>query len=149
MPRIRSPQDFLAGLALIMLAVAAFWFASDLDTGRAIRMGPGYFPKVLCGLIAGAGLLVMFSALTADGPPLERWRWHGIAIVLGSLLFYAFTIRTLGLAVSGGLTVLIASAAAADFNWKQSVLFTVGLLVFTILLFPIALGVPLPIWPSF
>lgn len=149
MLRVRSLQELFAGLALIALAAAAFWFVRDLDPGRAVKMGPGYFPQVLCGLIGISGILVALTGFTTEGPGLERWRWHGIAIVLGAIVFYAFTIRTLGLAVAGGLTVLISSAAAMDFKWKQSVLFTAALMVFTILLFPIALSVPIPIWPQF
>lgn len=40
-------SDFLAGLVMLGIGALAFYMALDYPFGSAVRMGPGYFPRVL------------------------------------------------------------------------------------------------------
>ncbi|WP_413757962.1 tripartite tricarboxylate transporter TctB family protein, partial [Vibrio vulnificus] len=53
-------RDFWAGLLYLIIGAAALYMAADYEMGTAISMGPGYFPKVLSGLLIliGAASLV-------------------------------------------------------------------------------------------
>ena len=55
MLRVKSPQDFGAGVVFVLLGLAGYYFGSDLAFGTAARMGPGYFPMLLSGLIVVVG----------------------------------------------------------------------------------------------
>jgi len=145
--RVRSPQDLVGGIALILLALLAWSQIGELKVGTAARMGPGYFPAALSILVGLFGLVLVARSLAADGPALERWHLRRMIPVLGAIILFAFAIRPLGLVISAVGLVLLASAAAPDLRWRDSLIFGVALVVFSVLVFPVALGLPLPVWP--
>lgn len=147
--KVKSPQNLAGGLVLIVFALFVLWNTDDLATGVAMRMGPGYFPKLLAILIAACGVVMTGMSLAVDGPRLESWDLKSTALILLSIVVFAFAIRTLGLVITGALLVLISSFASRDLRWRETLLFGAGLLVLTVLMFPIALNLPLPIWPRF
>ena len=55
--RIKSPKDFWTGVAYSVIGVIAFWIARDYSFGTDSRMGAGYFPNVLSGLLMVFGVL--------------------------------------------------------------------------------------------
>lgn len=148
MPRVNSPKNLLGGLLLLALAALAFWQTQELEIGRAMRMGPGYFPRILTVLIAACGLGLVAMSAFAKGPALEPWSFGRLAIVLGAIVAFAIALRPLGLVLSGAMIIAIASAAAPDMRWKETAVFGVALIVFAVLLFSYALNLPLPLWPA-
>ncbi len=149
MTRLRNPGNLIGGLALIALALFTFWQISDLEVGRAMRMGPGYFPRLLAILIAAMGVLLIAISAFQPGPRLERWSLGKLALVLGSIVIFALAIRPLGLIVAGAILIVMSTLAAPGTRWKETLIFGVALLVFVTLLFPVALGLPIAIWPRF
>ena len=146
---VKSPQNLVGGLVLIGIALLVFWQTQELATGTAVRMGPGYFPRLLAILIAVCGAALAATSLAVRGPRLEGWTLRPILFILGSIIFFAFAIRPLGIVGTGAILVLLSSVGSREVRWKETLLFAVGLLVFTVILFPIALGLPMPIWPRF
>ena len=67
MLRVKSPQDLGAGLVFMLIGLAGLYFGSELAFGTAARMGPGYFPIVLSGLIMAIGIIVGLRGLTSRG----------------------------------------------------------------------------------
>ncbi|HZH29065.1 MAG TPA: tripartite tricarboxylate transporter TctB family protein [Azospirillaceae bacterium] len=146
--RVKSPQNLIGGLLMIGLAALVFWLIEDLPVGRALRMGPAYFPRLLAYLVLATGFVLVAVSFFVRGPELGHWAFGRLSVVLLAIVVFAFSVRPLGLLVTGVLVLGVASAAAPDFRWRQTLLFGAGLLAFVILLFPVALGLPLPIWPS-
>ena len=62
---IGNNKDFWAGAMLIAIGVAAAWIARDYPFGSTFRMGAGYFPSVLGGVLGG------FSRPDASGRDLD------------------------------------------------------------------------------
>lgn len=149
MVRVRSPQDVVGGLALVVVAVVAWTQLGELRMGTAMRMGPGYFPTILAGLVGLFGLFIAGRALVLDGPRLDPWGWRHIIPVIGAIAIFAFAIRPLGLVLSGAAIVLVSSFAAPDLRWRETLLFGAALVLFTVLLFKVALGLPFAVWPRF
>ena len=54
--RIRSQSDFWSGVLFVAIGVTVVVLAQDYRLGTAARMGPGYFPTLLGGLLALLGL---------------------------------------------------------------------------------------------
>ena len=50
--------------------------------------------------------------------------------------------------MTGAILVVVASLAAPDVRRVELMIFTIALVTFATLLFPIALNLPLPLWPS-
>ena len=72
--KIKAPKDFWAGLMFIAFG-AAFMIGAlmNYQMGTAVRMGPGYFPTVLGGLMVVLGVLVLIeSVATFVAPPPGR-----------------------------------------------------------------------------
>ena len=72
-PSILNNKDVWAGLMLICIGAAAMFFARNYPFGTALRMGPGYFPMLLGGLLILFGLYILASGL-AQRPRRSRAR---------------------------------------------------------------------------
>jgi hypothetical protein len=145
---VKNPRDVTAGVLLILVAALFAWLGSDLPLGRAVRMGPGYFPMILCGLLAFLGLIVVISGLslgddhergTAAGIP-----WRGLFFVTLAVVVFGVGVRTLGLGPSMGLSVFISSLASQKFNLLRSLLMSGIMVAFSWAVFIKGLGLPLP-----
>lgn len=70
--RVKSPKDFWAGLMFIAFGLFfVIWAVTNYQMGSAVRMGPGYFPAVLGGLLAVLGLTVLIESFAMEGAKLE------------------------------------------------------------------------------
>ena len=63
----RNNRDFFAGMMYIVLGAVGMWIARDYPFGSALRMGPGYFPTVLGGMMIAFGI-----CRPADGRAQQR-----------------------------------------------------------------------------
>jgi len=155
--RIRSSQDFTAGVFMVVLSVIALVLARDLAVGTLRQIGPGMLPVSFAVICAALGLMLVVSSLRYNGEKLEGWSWKGVLLVLGGACVFGLTIRgfdigpisvpALGLLVAGPLVMLISGLAADDLNFKQLVLFTIGMCAACIALFKYALNLPIPLAP--
>ena len=57
---LRNSKDFLSGLLLIVIGGGAFVMSLDYPFGSTVRMGPGYFPRVLAGITVAFGVSYNF-----------------------------------------------------------------------------------------
>lgn len=112
MIRIRSPQDFAAGLLFMGLAAFALWIARDYPIGTAVRMSSGYFPRLLCFLLLAIGVFVTLRALKCDGPAITHVRFRPLVLVTASIVVFAYAIQTVGVVIATVLLVLIGGYAS-------------------------------------
>ena len=80
--RVKSPQDFGAAILFLAIGIAGIYFGRDLAFGTASRMGPGYFPTMLSGIIVLIGAIVGLQSLVVEGPPIEPIRLRPILFIL-------------------------------------------------------------------
>lgn len=143
---IKNQKDFWTGIMFIGFALAALWIGKDYAVGSASRMGPGYFPTVLCALLILFGVLALIRGVRVKAPPIKDVAWKAGAIVLLSMTAFGYLLERAGLPIS--LTVLIlGSALASDkfhFNLRTAI-FAVGLIVFCVIVFVPGLGLPIPL----
>jgi putative tricarboxylic transport membrane protein len=146
---IKSPQDFIGGVALLAISVVAYFAMNNLGAMRGFSFGAGTVPRLFCFLLGLLSLLIMASSFTAKGPKLEHIPWRGPVFILASVVFFGVAIRTLGLGITGIITVLLSGAAVEDFKIGEGIIFAVVITAFCAFLFPFALGQPIPLWPTF
>jgi hypothetical protein len=142
---IRSPQDFAAGLFLVAVAGFAIWQASDLPLGTLRAMGPGMLPRAVALMVAAGGVMLIILSFVQRGPALERVHWRGPFFILGGIILFALTIRTLGLLLAGPIAMFFGSMASDEFRWKESIVFALALTGLCIVLFKFILGLPIPV----
>lgn len=143
--RVRNPQDLLAGLVLVAVALFALWASAGLSQGRLGALGPGMMPRATAVLMGVIGLLVAVSAFVSPGPRLERWSLRGPFFVCLALVTFAVTIRWVGLVVAGPLVAIISGAASPETRIKEIVIFGIAVTIFSIALFRYVLNLPIPV----
>src|SRR3977135_1965336 len=147
--KIRNPQDFFAGLVLMAVALFAVWAASNLPGMRGFAFGPGTTPRLFAGLLLVTGAAVTLIGFLTEGAPLERYHVRGPLFVCAAILFFAASVRPLGLVISSYITIMISAGATEDTRWLETGIWGAILTTFCALLFPYALNLPLPLWPQF
>ncbi|MGO4714513.1 tripartite tricarboxylate transporter TctB family protein [Bradyrhizobium sp. 2TAF24] len=148
-PRLKGAQDYYGGVALIAVALFAFWASNDLNGMRGFSFGPGTAPRMFAALLAALGIAVAAGGLVTDGAPLARFAWRGPFFVTVSVLLFAVAIRPLGLIVSGIITFLVAAMGSPETRWLEAVIVGVALTAFCAVLFPFMLGLSFQLWPQF
>ena len=146
MVRVKGPQDLGAGLVFLAIGIAGLYFGSELAVGTSARMGPGYFPVLLSGLIIVVGLVVGFQGLTVEGPPIEKVQLRPISFIIAAILIFGFLIESIGLALTAILLTIFAAYARPEVKLSETILLGVGLALFTVVVFVYVLGQALPAW---
>jgi putative tricarboxylic transport membrane protein len=146
---IKSPQDFVGGVALLAITVVAYVAMNKLGVMRGFSFGAGTVPRLFCLLLGVLSVAIIVSSFTTRGPKLENIPWRGPVFILASVVFFGLSIRTLGLAITGVITVLLSGMAVEDFKIGEGTIFALIITAFCAFLFPFALGQPIPLWPTF
>ena len=148
--KIKSPQDFWAGLMFIAFGVFFLVVAQmNYQMGTAVRMGPGYFPTVLGGILAVLGAIILFGSLAVEGPAVAKFHFRPLIFILISSLAFAYLLKPLGLLLAGIALVFISAYGGHEFKWKEVAILSVVLVIFSVLVFVKALVLPFPICPDF
>lgn len=141
----RAIKDLLAGLVFIGFGLAFAVGAATYEIGTALRMGPGYFPLVLGGLLVFLGVLIIVKASVAgEEDAIGPVPWKAALVIVGALVFFGATIRGLGVVPSVFVTALVAGLSGRRPGFVAPVAIALGLTVASVLIFIVALELPLP-----
>lgn len=143
----RLSRDAVAGLFLIFVAAASYFGIRELPLGDPSGIGPGLVPKLVSGLIAVLGLVIMALGLASTSGRLESISVRGPLFVLGAVVLFGALIRPLGIVVAGPLAVLLAGAADRETRPVELVIFALVLSALSIGLFKYLLRLPIPLAP--
>jgi hypothetical protein len=139
-------RDLAAGGVFILIG-ASFglnaWFT--LRLGEAQAMGPGYFPVVLGAVLVALGSAIALSALGKDTVPFGTVSWRGVVLVSLSILFFAVTVRRLGLGPSLFVSTLLAALASGRLSLPGALLLALSMSAFSVGVFIYALRLPYPV----
>lgn len=138
----KDSTDLAAGLLLMAAAAFFGWQTLDLEIGTSLRMGPGYFPMVLSGLLFLLGALVALKSLGREGEPFGRIAWRGMAFILPAPVFFGLTVRGLGFVPALFITTLIAAQASRRMRPLPALLLAVIVTIMSTLIFSYGLGLP-------
>jgi len=149
--RIRNHRDFWSGVLFIATGLLFMVLSRQYNLGTAAKMGPGYFPTILGGLMAALGVLIMLPAFSSKGPQVrvDKMDFKSIVLILVAVAVYAATLPKLGFIVSLFLLIMISSWASHEFKLMTSLLSSVVLLVFSWLVFVKGLELQFPFLPTF
>ena len=139
-----DPVNGLCGA--IFVGIGAFFAVQSLglEIGTAFRMGPGYFPLVLAGVLILLGAIILFQAVRAASEPIGPLAIRGILFILPAPILFGLTIRGLGFVPSIFLTALLASFASHRMRPGMALVLASGVTLFAVAVFSYALGLPFP-----
>ncbi|MHB2264835.1 tripartite tricarboxylate transporter TctB family protein [Aliihoeflea sp. PC F10.4] len=149
-----SLKNVFAGLIFIGIGAAFAYASFGYEMGRAVRMGPGYFPLVLAGILMTFGIIIFVQALFSgpDEVAISAVPWRGLFLLIGALVFFGLTIRGLGLVPSLFITVLMAALASQRTGPLGALVMALAITLLCLALFVWALGLTLPLfgpWTAF
>ena len=147
---LRVDYRDLIGGALITLSGAGAMYHSltAFSLGTAARMGPGYFPALVGGVLMMCGLMIMVPALLRAGPgPTLEFRpllWISL-----SMLAFALLVLPFGLVPAIIAQTVLAGVSDCKLSWRGSLILAGALSIGATLVFKVGLGVILPTfaWP--
>ncbi|MBC7780268.1 MAG: tripartite tricarboxylate transporter TctB family protein [Proteobacteria bacterium] len=138
-------QDFWAGLMFLGLGLLAVYVARDYPIGRAMRMGPGYFPTYLGMLLTFIGAIVAgrsFFTEPTDEERTTRWAMVPLTLMPLSVILFAVVVDNFGLVLAVALLIGFASASVKNFKPIELIVMYGVLVATAILVFQKGLGVP-------
>jgi Tripartite tricarboxylate transporter TctB family. len=140
-----SRNDLAAGAIFVGFGAFFALEAMNYQFGTLFRMGPGFMPVVLGGVLVALGLAVAIAGFRkSDDGAAAPWPWRGMALVLGTIVFFAATIRGLGfipvVLISGFATAL----SSTRNTLLSALLISVGLCVLCLVIFVVGLGMIVP-----
>ena len=69
-------KDVLAGLMFIGIGAFGLWISRNYPIGTSLRMGTGYVPRLLCWILLGIGVCILFSGLRQPTPRYAARGWR-------------------------------------------------------------------------
>jgi hypothetical protein len=140
----KSLKDLLAGLVFIAFGLAFGYASLGYDIGSALRMGPGYFPLFLSGILIVLGAVILVQGFfQTEESPISPTPWLALVLLVAALFIFGFTVRGLGLVPSLMITVFMSAFASRRTGVLGAIALTVGLTVVCVLIFVYGLGLPL------
>jgi putative tricarboxylic transport membrane protein len=142
----RAGTDILAGLIFVGFGLAFAIASLRYELGRPLRMGPGYFPLVLGGILVLLGLLITGKGFVAGAEErLGGVPWRALLLIVVAVLFFGLTVRGLGLIPTTAVTALLTALASYRTGILAAVAIAAGLTVLCVLIFVLALQLRLPL----
>ncbi|TNC61821.1 tripartite tricarboxylate transporter TctB family protein [Rubellimicrobium roseum] len=141
--RTFDPTDVAAGVIFILLGLAFGFSALGLEIGTSLRMGPGYAPLVLAGVLTLLGVLILASGLRSHpDEAIGPLAWRGAAFLLPAPILFGLTVRGLGFVPALFLATLLAAFASPRMKPWQALALAVTVTAFSTIVFSYALGLP-------
>ena len=144
--RINTP-DLAFAVFLIAIGALALALASPLAVGTAAAMGPGYVPRGLAILIMVYGAVLGARALFSGRAPMPAIEWRPLFLIFSAVALFAVLLPFAGLALTSFVLVICAGFAAYDVRFRENAIAAVVLAAFAVVLFVMALGLPIQVWP--
>ena len=145
--KIRNPKDFLAGLMFIAFGLAAVILAYNYNMGTAARMGPAYFPKVLGGVLAVLGAIILVESFVVEGTAPKNFALRPLILILLSTIIFGVLLRPLGLVLALFALIVVSALGGHEFKWKEVLILFVILAAGSVAVFVYGLQLQFPIWP--
>lgn len=142
--------DLFAGATFIVLGLAFAIGGSRYDVGSALRMGSGYVPLALGGLLVVLGLVIVAIAFRGGDPSIrdvvrEPVPWRRGGLLVGAILFFGFFVGGLGLGPTLFVTTFIAALAGHGTGPLKAALTAAGITALCLVVFVALLQLRLPI----
>lgn len=149
--KLRNHRDFWAGIMFLAFGVLFIFWSRAYQLGTAAKMGPGYFPTVLGGIMAVLGLIIMLGAFARSNPEtkVERIGFKEIILVNVAVGAFALLLAPLGMIVAIIALTFIAAAASHEFKVKETAINAIVISALAFIVFAWGLEVQMPSWPSF
>jgi hypothetical protein len=141
----RNNRDFFGGLMYIVTGAIGLWIARDYPFGSALRMGPGYFPSVLAGMMILFGIAIMMMGFKNNEKIKGNWSIRALIVLPLSTVAFGWLMEEAGFIPAMLVLIPFAAAAGKEFKLVEIILLTIGLTILCTGMFIYGLGLPYPL----
>jgi hypothetical protein len=142
-------KELLSGLLFLLIGLAAILISRDYPFGTAMRMGSGYFPTVLGGILVLFGVfLIARGARSHDQAPLLTWGWRPLACIVLSMVLFGFLMPRFGLVPALVALFFVSAFGGREFRVKEVMILTVVMTIFAVVVFTYVLKLPFQLFPG-
>ena len=145
---IRNNRDVWAGAMLVGTGAVSVIVARDYPFGTSLRMGPGYFPSVLGGLLVLFGIYLIASGLKSNEKIEGGWSLRALIMLPLSLVLFGLLMEYAGFVPALMVLIVGSSAAGSEFKLVEALALATGITIFAVGLFIYGLGLPYPLFAS-
>ncbi|MHB8910539.1 MAG: tripartite tricarboxylate transporter TctB family protein [Syntrophales bacterium] len=146
---LNKNKDFWAGMMLIVLGAAAMFISRDYRFGSALRMGPGFFPTILGGVLITFGVCIMAVGLKSGEKIQGSLSLRALVLLPLSLILFGVLMEKAGFLPALVALVFLSAASGREFKFVEVSLLTVLLTAASAALFIWGLGLPYPLIKGF
>jgi len=144
--QLKDNKRFLSGIMFLIVGGVAIYMARDYPMGSALRMGPGYFPVVLGGIIGLFGIWELIIGVVQSDQVKGNWSLRALIVLPISCVIFGVMMETLGF-IPALIALVISSAFAGDqFKIWEVAALAVGLTIMCTGIFIYGLGLPYPLF---
>src|SRR5262245_6296266 len=146
---LRNNKDFWAGIMLIAIGAASILIARGYPFGSTMRMGPGYFPSMLGGILALFGLYVLIIGLRRSEKITVRCSTRALIVLPFSLVAFGVLMTHAGFIPAMAVLIFGSASAGRDFKFVEVLVLTIILTWLSVAIFIWGLGLPYPLIKGF
>jgi putative tricarboxylic transport membrane protein len=143
---LMNNKRFLAGLMFLAIGAVAIWMAQDYPVGSALRMGPGYFPIVLSGIMILFGIYELVLGIMKSDPVKGTWSIRALIILPLAAVLFGILMEHGGFIPALVVLVFVSAAASNEFKFMEVLISAVVLTIGSVGLFIYGLGLPYPLF---
>ena len=114
--KIKSPEDFWAGLMFIGFGILAIVVASDYPLGSAKRMGPGYFPTYIGAILILLGAIITGVSFKSVGEGVGKFAWRPMILLPLAFAVFGWAIDNIGFILALVFLIVVSSLAGKEFT---------------------------------
>jgi hypothetical protein len=144
--KIKSQEDFWAGMMFIGFGVLAIVISRDYPMGSAMRMGPGYFPTWIGVIMVILGTIISAVSFKVVGGAVGRFAWKPMLVLAVAFCTFAWGIDHIGFIPSLAVMIVLSALAGKEFRLKEVLILMVVLIVGCWALFIKGLELPFPLF---
>ena len=140
-----NKRDFWAGMMLIGIGAGAMFIARDYPFGSTLRMGPGFFPTILSGILIAFGICIMAVGLRNGEKIQGSLSLRALVMLPLSLVLFGILMQLAGFIPAMVALIIMSAASGREFKLLEVLMLTVVLTVASVALFIWGLGLPYPL----
>jgi len=134
-----TSKDFWSGVMFVGFGIFALLYGSNLAVGTAVRMGPGYVPRMLSYILIALGLVILVRAVLSPGDSIERLYLRPIVMITIGVVAFALLFETAGMAPALVALIFLSALGGQEFKVVETILACLVLTAICTVLFKLGL----------
>ena len=143
---LMNNKRFLSGLMFLGIGAVAIYIARDYPMGSALRMGPGYFPIVLGGIMGLFGIYEMILGVMKSDPVKGNWSIRALIVLPLAAVVFGIMMETVGFVPALIALIFVSAAASREFKFLEVLVSAVVITIASVGVFIYGLGLPYPLF---